>query len=370
MENVKISSFQLFTLIYIFILGTTVIFPVGADAKQAAWISIFFGLLSGLPLLLMYYYLNKQYTNLLLTEYCIKILGKYIGTMIGILYILFFLYGAARDVRDVMELTPLFLYGTPSWAIAFMLILPILYGLYLGIEVIGRTSEIFFPYIVLTVILVVVFVIFSDLVKIENLRPITEPGWETVLRTTRKEAWMAPFGEMICFTMIFAYLKKPKLILKVGVAGVVSSGLVLVLIHILIFSVLGSEARNTSIAPLLRMVQKINIGDIIQRLDAFFMIWLIVNVYFKVTVFMYAAVIGGATIFKVSKSYLVIPSGLIVFITSIFIAGSYTAHYAQSDFVLKNVYPIFAVYIPLLLCVVTFVRNKIKKRKPRSAENF
>lgn len=198
-----------------------------------------------------------------------------------------------------------------------------------------------------------------------------EPGWETILRTTRNEAWMAPFGEMICFTMIFAYLKKPKLILKVGVIGVVSSGLALVLIHILIFSVIGQEARNTSIAPLLRMVQKINIGDIIQRLDAFFMIWLIVNVFFKVTVFMYAAVIGGATLFKVSKSLLIIPSGLIVLFTSIFFAGSYTAHYAQSDVVLKNVYPIFAAYIPLLLCMVTFVRNKInKKSKQRNAENF
>lgn len=145
MENVKISSFQVFTLIYIFILGTTVLFPVGADAKQAAWISILIGLIGGLPLLFMYYYLNKQYPDLLLTEYCKKILGKQIGTMVGIFYVLYFLYGAARDVRDVMELTPLFLYGTPNWGIGIMLILPILYGLFLGIETISRTSEIFFP---------------------------------------------------------------------------------------------------------------------------------------------------------------------------------------------------------------------------------
>ncbi len=337
-------------------------FPVGGDAKQAAWLSILLGMISGIPLLFIYVYLNKQYPNLVLTEYCKQILGKYLGSFIGIFYILFFLYGAARDVRDAMELIPLFLDGTPIWAIGIMLLLPILYALFLGIEVIGRTSEIFFPYVVLTGLLIIIFIFFSDIAKFENLQPVLEPGWETIIITTRNETWMAPFGEMICFTMIFAYLYKPKSVLKVGVVGVVSGGLFLVFIHMLIISVIGAEARNTSIAPLLDMVQKINIGNFIQRLDALFMIWLIVNDFFKILVFMYAAVIGGATIFKVSKSLLIIPFGLIVLLTSIFFAGSYTAHMAQSDFVLKNIYPIFSVYIPLLLCIVYFVRQKLNRR--------
>lgn len=77
MEHSKISSFQLFTLIYIFVLGTTVLFPVGADAKQAAWVSILLGMFMGVPLLYMYSYLQKQHPNLLLTEYTQKILGKH-----------------------------------------------------------------------------------------------------------------------------------------------------------------------------------------------------------------------------------------------------------------------------------------------------
>ena len=361
MENAKISSYQLFTLLYIFVLGTTIIFPVGADAKQAAWISILLGLVGGIPLLIMYYYLNKQLPNLLLTEYCVKILGKYIGTIVGIVYILFFLYGAARDVRDTMELVPLFLEGTPDWAIGVSLLLPTLFGLFLGIEVIGRTSEILFPYIVITGIIMVVFVFFSDVVKLENIRPVFEPGWGTIIRTTLKETWMAPFGEIICFTMIFAYLNKSKSQLKTGLAGVICGGMVLVFTHFLIIAVLGGEIRSHSIAPLLAMVQKINIGHFIQRLDSLFMVWLIVNAYFKITIFMYAAVIGGATIFKVPKGRLIIPSGFIVLFTSIFFASSYTAHMAQSDIVLNYVYPIFSAYIPLLLCIVYFVRQKFNK---------
>lgn len=362
MENSKISSYQLFTLIFTFVLGTTVIFPVGGDAKQASWISILLGMFSGLPLMIIYFYLNKQYPQLLLTEYCKKILGKYIGTVVGIFYILFFLYGAARDLRDAMEIVPLFLYGTPISAIGVMLMLPILFGLFLGIETISRISEIFFPYIVLNGILMIILVFCSDIVKFENLLPVLNPGWGTIIRTTVNETWMAPFGELICFTMIFAYLNKPNTQLKTGMAGVIYGGMVLVLINILIISVLGIEIKNISIAPLLDMVQKINIGDFFQRVDPLFMVWLIVNDYFKIIIFMYAAVIGGVTILKVSKSRLIIPFGLIVFFTSIFFAGSYTAHMAQSDIVLKSVYPLFSVYIPLLLCILHFIRQKLNKQ--------
>ncbi|MCK2005632.1 spore germination protein [[Brevibacterium] frigoritolerans] len=361
MENSKISSYQLFTLIVIFVIGTTVIFPLASDAKQAAWISILLGMFLGLPLLIIYGYLNRQYPDLLLTEYCKKILGKYIGTIIGILYILFFLYGASRDLRDIMELTPFFLEGTPISAVGIVFMLPILYGLYLGIEVICRTVEIFFVPLVLTGVLMVIFLLFSNAVKFENLLPVLEPGWETIFRTTINEAWMAPFGEIICFTMIFAYLKKPKLQIKVGIAGVISGGLALVLIHLITISVLGEFTRNLSLAPLLKMVQKINVADFLVRVDPLFLIWLVVNDFFKVLVFMYAAVIGGATIFKRSKNILIIPFGLITFFTSIFFTENYTSHMAQGVIALKHFYPIFSVYIPLLLCIVCFVRQKLNK---------
>ncbi|MFJ7991696.1 GerAB/ArcD/ProY family transporter [Peribacillus frigoritolerans] len=72
-----------------FCYRTTVIFPLASDSKQAAWISILLGIFFGLPFLIFYGYLNRQYPDLLLTEYCKKIPGKYIGTIIGIFYILF-----------------------------------------------------------------------------------------------------------------------------------------------------------------------------------------------------------------------------------------------------------------------------------------
>ncbi|WP_175640505.1 GerAB/ArcD/ProY family transporter [Metabacillus schmidteae] len=361
MEKAKISAIQLVVILYIFILGTTVIFPLAADADQAAWISILLGMVLGLPLLLIYHFLYKMYPNLVLTEYSKEILGKYLGTAVGILYVVYFLYGAARDVRDAMDLAPLFLHGTPVSVIGIMFLLPILYGLFLGIEVLLRTGEIFIVYIVSTGILMIFFIFISDIFQYENLLPVLEPGWKKIVGTALKQTWMAPFGEVVCFTMIFAYLNKPKLQLKASFMGYIIGGLSLTFFHFLTIAVLGADSRGTSISPFLRMVQKIEVAEIIQRLDALFMIWLLVNDFFKVAIFMYAAVIGGATLFKVSKNVLILPFGAIVFFTSIFFADSYITHMAQGDFALAYIYPIFALGIPFLLCIVVFIRKKSKK---------
>jgi len=34
---------------------------------------------------------------------------------------------------------------------------------------------------------------------------------------------------------------------------------------------------------------------------------------------------------------------------------------AQSDFVLKNIYPIFSAYIPFLFCIVYYFHKKLNK---------
>ncbi|RBW67943.1 GerAB/ArcD/ProY family transporter [Bacillus taeanensis] len=363
MQTAKISPFQLFTLIVFFEIGTTVMFPLGAGAKQAAWITILLGMAGGVPLLFMYHYLFQNYPNMPLTEYMKDIFGKFVGTFVGILYMLYFLYGAARDVRDGMELLTLYYMGTPISVLGFLLMAVILYGIYKGIEVLCRTSEAFFIYLIGTGVLFVILVMGSGIVHTDRLFPILEPDWKTIIGTAFKETWMAPFGEMICFTMIFHYLTNKKLQLQVSMSAVILSGLVLAFIHGLTITVLGANIRGEKISPLLEMNKLIDIGDFIQRLDSFFMVWLIVNDFFKISVFMYAAILAGSTIFHVSKKILILPFGAAVVITSIYFAPNYGAHMKQSFVVLQYVYPVFAAYIPFLLCIVLFIRKKVNKKR-------
>ena len=63
--------------------------PISIECETSCLDFYFTWDIFGLTFTYFFGYLNRQYPDLLLTEYCKKILGKYIGTIIGIFYILF-----------------------------------------------------------------------------------------------------------------------------------------------------------------------------------------------------------------------------------------------------------------------------------------
>lgn len=69
MEKAKISASQLFILMVLFELGTSLLLPVAMEAKQDAWLAILLGMLSSLVLFVIYYKLYSYYPDLLPTEY-------------------------------------------------------------------------------------------------------------------------------------------------------------------------------------------------------------------------------------------------------------------------------------------------------------
>jgi spore germination protein KB len=89
MEKAKISASQLFILIVLFELGTSLLLPIAMDAKQDAWLAILFGMVFSFVLLLVYHRLYLYYPDLLPTEYIQKILGKAMGTLLAFLYIFY-----------------------------------------------------------------------------------------------------------------------------------------------------------------------------------------------------------------------------------------------------------------------------------------
>jgi spore germination protein KB len=79
-----------------------------------------------------------------LTGYARKILGKYVGWIVGLLYVVLFLYGASRNLRDFGELLlSSTMPETPLLALIILMVLAVCYVLYLGIEVLARTAEVF-----------------------------------------------------------------------------------------------------------------------------------------------------------------------------------------------------------------------------------
>src|SRR3954453_13543442 len=145
MEKAKISLYQLFVLILLFELGSAILVPLAIDAKQDAWLAILFGVFGGLFLYWIYYRLFFYYPNLVPPEYMEKLLGKILGKILAFCYIIFFLYTAARVLRDFGEMLLTFAYlETPLFIVNALLMLVIIYTVSKGIEVLARTGELFF----------------------------------------------------------------------------------------------------------------------------------------------------------------------------------------------------------------------------------
>lgn len=361
MEKEKISKRQLFSLMVLFEIGSAIVVGLGMKAKQDAWLAILLGMIGGLALFLIYGYLFQCYSNMPLTIYIEKIMGKYIGKVVALAYNLYFIYIAARVLRDFGELTKTtILHETPLVAINFLFVLIVGYGCYLGIEVLARTGEIFFIIIMILGILFTALVFISGLPKVNNLLPVLENGWGPVLSTTFPLTLSFPFGEMIVFTMLLPYLNQPKKAIRTGLLAILLSGLILSWIIAINISVLGVFNVEQATFPLSKTIEKISIGDFIQRLDAMGVVMLVVGGFFKCGIFFYAALIGLADLFKVKKyQTLIIPCGIILVISSLYIADNYVKHI---EIGLEKV-PIylhipFQIIIPIILAFITVTKKR------------
>lgn len=359
----RISSFQLFCLIILFELGTAVMVPLGLDAKQDAWIAVLVGMLGGLLIFFIYAYLHRHFPRQPLTSYVKQIVGKDIGFVIALLYTLFFIYGAARDLRDGMELMRPTYNETPLLVTGCIIISLVCYSLYKGLEVLSRVGEIYFMLSLFMGVLALLCLFFSDVIDPKRVLPLLEKGWKPVLTAAYEQTVMFPFGEMICLTMILPSLSHPQSAFKIGAICILISGTILALTVFLEISVLGVNKTGTAMFPFLRVMQYINIGDVIQRLDAFVLISLIVNDFFKVSIFAYAAILAFADVFPVQKHKLALPIGGIILFASLAIAPNSQTHFEQGRFALKYIFPPFILYIPLLLMVIELLRTKLKRGK-------
>ncbi|WP_308012592.1 GerAB/ArcD/ProY family transporter [Metabacillus rhizolycopersici] len=361
----KISTIQLFAMMFLFDLGTALVVDYGITAKKDAWLAILLGMGGGMVLFFIYYSLFRQYPSLPLTGYARKIFGKYLGWIIGLLYILYFLYIAARIVRDFGDLLlSSALSKTPLLAIIILFVLVICYLLYLGIEVLGRTAEVFIVILLLFGVAGNFFILVSGDVNLQNLQPFLENGWKPILTTAFPTIISFPFGQMLIFMMLLPYLNRPRLVKKVWLSALISSGLILCWTASLNIAVLGVEVTERATFPTLETLRKVNFLEFIQRLDAIVVFSMLITMLFKASILLYCALIGMVDLFKLNNyQSILLPSGVILIFFSMIIGSNYSEIREDGGDVLYYYLNIpLLIIIPLLMLLVVMIRNGFKKK--------
>ena len=177
-----------------------------------------------------------------------------------------------------------------------------------------------------TVVKGVVLFSMPDALNFSNLKPVLEKGIFSVI----KEGWSLitfPYGEPIVLAMLYPSVTESSRVRKSAVLGIIVLGMLLMFNNILIISVLGLNFASTSIFPLLQSYNIMKIGDAFNRFGIFFIIFMIIASFIKVSFFMYGSMLGISQLIKLDDTkYLALPLGIVVFITSLLIASNYPQH--------------------------------------------
>jgi spore germination protein KB len=364
MEKAKISGIQLFAMLFMFNMGTAVVVNYGIDARKDAWLAILLGMCGGIMLFFIYYRLFRQYPTLPLTAYARKILGKYLGWIIGFLYVLYFLHIATRQVRDFSELlVTSTMTDTPLLAIQISFVLVVCYVLYQGIEVLGRTSEVFIVILVLFGVAANFLILVSNNFELNNLRPLLENGLKPIIKTAFLETVHFPFGEMVAFTMLLPYFNQSGPVKKVWLSALISSGLILSWTASLNIGVLGVDVMERTTFPTLTTIGKVNLLEFIQRLDALVVFTMFMTVFFKCSIFMYAAVIGIVDLFKLKNHQeILLPVGGIIIISAMMIATNFSGYIEEAQKGLRYLVYLFFIILPLFMLLISVIRNVFKHK--------
>ncbi|MCM1990915.1 GerAB/ArcD/ProY family transporter [Oceanirhabdus seepicola] len=371
----KINLYQLFILMVLLPYGTAILFYLGADTKQDAWIAMLLYSLGGIILQLIYTTLYYKYPQDTLVTYLPKIYGKILGNILSVIYLSYFAYIGARNIRDFLEITKITqLSMTPMIYIGILFIVVVIFSVNKGLKTIAGTAQLFFILIIFVPLLIwVLLLLMGNVMDSSNLRPILQDGIVSVI----KKGWPLisfPYGETILFTMIYPFVSNGKKIRKVAILSIVFEGIILSLSTMLLIVVLGVPQATKALCPLFDVVQRIDLKDFLTRLDVLFVLLLMIGGFFKVTLFMYVAVIGTIQItnikdFKFKKIKLknieIVSCfiGIIMLFSSLIMAKNYLHHLDIGlDFVIKYIHLPLQIVVPILTLFTCLIKESIQNK--------
>lgn len=363
-SKAELSNRQLTILaILVFIGDMGLVYPsvMTAYANQDGWIAGLISIPLGLAVLWMMLRVYRLYPDLTLVESAMKITGKWFGGFLSIFYLFFFLMLGSVYVREIEDFMCTQIYErTPGNVIRFMAVIIIVFGLKLGLKTIGRAAEIIFPLFVLFLSALLILLLPDS--HIDKLYPILSTTSIKGLMHASFFGIFYPFGEMIVFLMVLPKVKRQSYMTRDMLVATLIAAIALNFILFLSLTVLGLYFSKHHFYAAYILAQKINVANILQRIEALMAVTWVISTYFKIALYHYALAVGISQLCKL-KNYelLVLPLGFVIFAMSEILSPTIV-------FYVKTMPPYWvdwnftsAFLIPLVLLIVHAIRSKFGK---------
>lgn len=357
-EKGRISSRQLALLLFSTVISTITVYPpslVAGVAGRDAWLAVVLATAYTLLLWWVIAALASRFPGETAVQYARQVLGRWLGSLVGMVFIFFFFvlgFNVARVMGEIM--TTAFMPRTPEVVIVAILVVLSAYAVYGGLEVIARVNEILLP----VGVAVLLFVGASSLSTVDfaNFLPLLEEGlrpvnWGGVLL-------LSFTGEVVLALMLFPFVQDREAVARDGALTIIGLGAAMQ-IGVLAIGLYTPEVAAKMVFPALEMVRGVSLGKLISHLDVLIMgVW-IGGIFIKLAVLYYAAVLGLAQWLGLEDYRpLVAPTGVLL------VAFSLLAYRTQGEYyttALMEVFPgqalIHEFCLPLLLLLVARLRG-------------
>jgi spore germination protein len=353
----QITTPQAAVIVINFILGTGLLtLPRSATEKvhtPDVWISVILGGIFTIIAGIIMVKLSQQYPQKTFYQYSNEIVGKWVGGLLNLFIIGYFLLTCGFQLRSMAEVIKyLLLESTPTWAITMIFMWVGLYLIFGGINPIARLFEIILP---LTVIffLVVVFMSFK-IFEIDNLRPVLGEGVVPVLRGVKTTA-LAFTGPEIMLLLI-PFMKQPQKAIKALLVGVSIPLIFYVITVVMVIGALSVEGVVTRTWPTLDLIRSFEVsGLIFERFESLLLVVWIMQIFSTFTITFYSAALGLAQLSK--KSIYPFMFGLLPILYIIaMIPKNINDQFKLGDFVGNVALWLFGL-LPILLLIISRVKG-------------
>lgn len=364
LEAGKISGWQLVAIMIMWRLQTvTVILPVvtSSGAGRDAWLASLIATIAAIPFGLAVVRLGLMHPGETIIQYSRKLLGKFFGTLIGLSYIVFFLFISASVARElgesyttaIMPETPILVFIVVSLFLASM-------SARHGIEVIGRMSEI--ALIVTMIALTLTIVLPFNQMRLDNLLPTLEFGPRPLAGASLVA--FSLFGEVISVGMVLPYMNRPQAVARYVVSGIVISGAFLVLVTLTVVAIFG-PTTDSLLMPAFNQARMISVAEFLDRLEILPVAAWTLLTWLKMAFFLWIVILGLAQMAGLSDYRpLAYPTG---FLTAAMAIPIYDNIFQMLEFLQPEVWGVYAVLtetgITGVLLVASFIRRRTRNTR-------
>ncbi|MBW5445672.1 GerAB/ArcD/ProY family transporter [Cohnella sp. CFH 77786] len=358
----KVTGLQVFWMIFTMEVGMTLVMtltPGVQAAKQDLWISLLLAGCMTLGITALVTNVAQLYPGQDLIRFSQAILGKWIGGIVVIVYLVQWytiLPIVLRQFTDAIQIMILPL--TPKTAIMLIMILLICYATYAGgIVSIARCSEVLGPVVILMIVLVLAASVNN--VDAKNLLPVyADTGAMKIFKGSLPSA--SYLGHSVEYMMLAAFLYQPASGKRYAYWAAAAAAFTVLIAMTMTLMTIGVNLSPKLWYPFFEMSRKISVLGFVENLDPLTVITWVTSVFVKLAIYLFITAYGTAEFLGI-KNW----RNLVWWIAPVIIGfalipqniSQATANYLLNYWV-PIALPVNMIGLPLLLLVVGKIKNR------------